>query len=89
MTLNHEFTEIDAMCCLMNLTKEISDTTKQLYKKASDEKLPRGRSKTVMYAACIYCILRVGSKKSQDLSKKFVIQLNCLKEISPADGLKS
>jgi len=57
--LNRGFTEIDAMCISMDLNKEISDTTKQLYKRAFNENLLRGKNKMTIFAACIYIACRI------------------------------
>ncbi|GBB97337.1 hypothetical protein RclHR1_02970012 [Rhizophagus clarus] len=57
--LKKDFTEIDEMCHSMDLNKEISDTTKQLYKRSFEEKLLRGRSKIAIFAACIYSACRI------------------------------
>ncbi|KAF0532954.1 Transcription initiation factor IIB [Gigaspora margarita] len=39
LTLKHALHEIEAMCTLMDLSKEVIDTTKQLYKLTVEEKV--------------------------------------------------
>ncbi|CAG8550279.1 36554_t:CDS:1 [Gigaspora margarita] len=59
LTLKHTLHEIEAMCTLMDLSKEVIDTTKQLYKRTVEEKVIRGKNKIAFYAACIYVACRV------------------------------
>ncbi|CAG8594704.1 15719_t:CDS:1 [Funneliformis caledonium] len=59
MTLKHAFSEIEALCGSMNLTKEISDTTKQLYKRSIEERLFRGKNQLAIFSACIFIACRV------------------------------
>ncbi|KAG2204385.1 hypothetical protein INT46_006937 [Mucor plumbeus] len=49
------YKEITAMCDSISLSKLVSDTAKQLYKRVEDEKLLRGKSNDAIIAACI-CI---------------------------------
>ncbi|KAI8889333.1 cyclin-like protein [Backusella circina FSU 941] len=49
------YKEISAMCDSISLSKLVSDTAKQLYKRVEDEKLLRGKSSDAIIAACI-CI---------------------------------
>lgn len=49
------YKEIQAMCDSISLSKLVSDTAKQLYKRVEDEKLLRGKSTEAIIAACI-CI---------------------------------
>ncbi|CAI2163589.1 2084_t:CDS:1 [Funneliformis geosporum] len=59
MTLKHAYSEIEALCGSMDLTKEISDTTKQLYRRTIEEKLLRGKNQMAIFSACIYIACRV------------------------------
>ncbi|KAF0510177.1 Transcription initiation factor IIB [Gigaspora margarita] len=59
LTLKHALHEIEAMCTLMDLSKEVIDTTKQLYKRTVEEKVIRGKNKITFYAACIYVACRI------------------------------
>ncbi|CAG8822994.1 36273_t:CDS:2, partial [Gigaspora margarita] len=46
LTLKHALHEIEAMLCtLMDLSKEVIDTTKLLYKRTVEEKVIRGKNK--------------------------------------------
>ncbi|CAG8811147.1 27672_t:CDS:1, partial [Racocetra persica] len=51
--------EIEAMCTSMDLSQEVIDTTKQLYKRTVEEKVMRGKNKIAFYAACIYIACRI------------------------------
>ncbi|CAG8719500.1 11658_t:CDS:2, partial [Funneliformis mosseae] len=59
MTLKHAFSEIEALCGSMDLTKEISDTTKQLYKRSIEERLLRGKNQLAIFSACIFIACKV------------------------------
>lgn len=49
------YKDITAMCDSISLSRLVSDTAKQLYKRIEDEKLLRGKSNDVIIATCI-CI---------------------------------
>lgn len=46
------------MCDSISLSKIVSDTAKQLYKRVEDEKLLRGKSSDAVIAACIFIACR-------------------------------
>ncbi|KAI9317225.1 cyclin-like protein [Dichotomocladium elegans] len=52
------YKEISAMCDSISLSKIVSDTAKQLYKRVEDEKLLRGKSSDAIIAACIFIACR-------------------------------
>ncbi|CAG8832571.1 12857_t:CDS:2, partial [Gigaspora margarita] len=52
LTLKHALHEIEAMCTLMDLSKEVIDTTKQLYKLTVEEK-----SNSEYYRCCNYSFI--------------------------------
>ncbi|KZS97854.1 TFIIB-domain-containing protein [Sistotremastrum niveocremeum HHB9708] len=52
------FREISNMCDQFSLPKTISDIAKQLYKRAEEEKLLRGKSLNAVIAACIFIACR-------------------------------
>ncbi|KAI9025320.1 cyclin-like protein [Phycomyces nitens] len=52
------YKEISAMCDSISLSKLVSDTAKQLYKRVEDEKLLRGKSSDAIVAACIFIACR-------------------------------
>ncbi|CAG8595485.1 1091_t:CDS:2 [Ambispora gerdemannii] len=52
------YKEIAAMCDAIGLTKLIADIAKQLYKRAEEEKLLRGKSTESIIAACIFIACR-------------------------------
>lgn len=52
------FREISNMCDQFSLPKTISDIAKQLYKRADEEKLLRGKSLNAVIAACIFIACR-------------------------------
>lgn len=52
------YKEISAMCDAISLSKLVSDTAKQLYKRVEDEKLLRGKSSDAIIAACIFIACR-------------------------------
>ncbi|EIE77922.1 hypothetical protein G6F57_006045 [Rhizopus arrhizus] len=52
------YKEIGAMCDSISLSKIVSDTAKQLYKRVEDEKLLRGKSSDAIIAACIFIACR-------------------------------
>lgn len=52
------FHQISNMCDSYSLPRNISDTAKQLYKRADDEKLLRGKSVDAIIAACIFIACR-------------------------------
>ncbi|KAI8978612.1 cyclin-like protein [Pilobolus umbonatus] len=52
------YKEIGAMCDSISLSKIVSDTAKQLYKRVDDEKLLRGKSSDAVIAACIFIACR-------------------------------
>ncbi|CAJ0760005.1 10540_t:CDS:2 [Entrophospora sp. SA101] len=59
-SLRQPFKEIDSMCSLLDLKKDVSDTSKQLYKRIVDEKLFRSRKdKNYVFATCIYIACRI------------------------------
>ncbi|KAJ3184521.1 transcription initiation factor IIB [Geranomyces variabilis] len=60
------FKEIQTMCERIGLSKIASDTAKQIYKKAEDQKLLRGKSPISIMAACIY----IGCRE-QSLTRTF------------------
>ena len=53
MTLRREFSEIEAMCDLMDLTKEILIQRNNCNKRAHEEKLLRGKNKSAIYLRCV------------------------------------
>lgn len=52
------FRDISNMCDQFSLPKTISDIAKQLYKRAEEEKLLRGKSLNAVIAACIFIACR-------------------------------
>ncbi|ORX44771.1 cyclin-like protein [Hesseltinella vesiculosa] len=56
--LAQTYKEIGAMCDSISLSKIVSDTAKQLYKRVEDEKLLRGKSSDAIIAACIFIACR-------------------------------
>ena len=52
------YKEIAAMCEAIGLTRHIADIAKQLYKRAEEEKLLRGKSTESIIAACIFIACR-------------------------------
>ncbi|KAG2171515.1 hypothetical protein NQZ79_g1647 [Umbelopsis isabellina] len=52
------YKEISAMCDSISLSKLVSDTAKQLYKRVEDEKLLRGKTSDAIIAACIFIACR-------------------------------
>lgn len=52
------YKDISAMCDSISLSKIVSDTAKQLYKRVEDEKLLRGKSTDAIIAACIFIACR-------------------------------
>ncbi|GAA5804583.1 cyclin-like protein [Helicostylum pulchrum] len=52
------YKEIGAMCDSISLSKIVTDTAKQLYKRVEDEKLLRGKSSDAIIAACIFIACR-------------------------------
>lgn len=52
-SLVQAYKEIQAMCDAISLSKLVCDTAKQLYKRAEDERLLRGKSNDAIIAACI------------------------------------
>lgn len=56
--LVQSYKEIGAMCDSISLSKIVSDTAKQLYKRVEDEKLLRGKSSDAIIAACIFIACR-------------------------------
>jgi len=52
------FRDISNMCDQFSLPKTISDIAKQLYKRAEEEKLLRGKSLNAVLAACIFIACR-------------------------------
>src|SRR3954469_9019569 len=52
------YKEISSMCEAISLSKLVSDTAKQLYKRVDDEKLLRGKSSDAIIAACIFIACR-------------------------------
>ncbi|KAG9293342.1 hypothetical protein G9A89_007588 [Geosiphon pyriformis] len=59
ITLTHAYTQIESMTNALELTKEVSDIAKQLYKRAQDETLLRPKNREAIMAACIYVACRV------------------------------
>ncbi|CAG8484240.1 3844_t:CDS:1 [Scutellospora calospora] len=59
VNLKHSLHEIETMCTSMDLSQEVIDTTKQLYKRTVEEKIVRGKIKIAFYAACIYIACRI------------------------------
>jgi transcription initiation factor TFIIB len=49
---------ITSMCDSISLSKLVSDTAKQLYKRVEDEKILRGKSGDAIIAACIFMACR-------------------------------
>ncbi|ORZ15294.1 cyclin-like protein [Absidia repens] len=56
--LVQSYKDIGAMCDSISLSKIVSDTAKQLYKRVEDEKLLRGKSSDAIIAACIFIACR-------------------------------
>lgn len=56
--LVHAYKEIGAMCDSISLSKIVTDTAKQLFKRVEDEKLLRGKSSDAIIAACIFIACR-------------------------------
>ncbi|KAG8763361.1 transcription initiation factor IIB, partial [Ceratobasidium sp. 423] len=52
------FRDISAMCESISLPKNVSDTAKQLYKRAEEEKIVRGKSADAVVACCILIACR-------------------------------
>lgn len=52
------FRDISAMCDSISLPKNVSDTAKQLYKRAEEEKIVRGKSADAVVACCILIACR-------------------------------
>lgn len=52
------YKEISSMCEAISLSKLVSDTAKQLYKRVDDEKLLRGKTAEAIIAACIFIACR-------------------------------
>ncbi|CAG8554177.1 9946_t:CDS:1 [Acaulospora colombiana] len=50
--------EIETIGHAMDLSPELIETSKQLYKRSVEEKVLRGKNKLVIYAACIYIACR-------------------------------
>lgn len=59
VSLKYVLQEIESICHSMDLSSEIIEITKQLFKRASEEKILRGKNKVVIYAACIYIACRI------------------------------
>ncbi|CAG8508551.1 5193_t:CDS:1 [Acaulospora morrowiae] len=56
--LKYALQEIETICHAMDLSPELIETTKQLYKRSAEEKVLRGKNKLVIHAACIYLACR-------------------------------
>ena len=54
------FRDISSVCDTMSLPKSISDIAKQLYKRADDEKVLRGKSMEAVIACCVLIACRQG-----------------------------
>jgi transcription initiation factor TFIIB len=52
------FQDIDAMCDSISLPRTVADVAKQLFKRADDERLLRGKQITAIIAACIFIACR-------------------------------
>ncbi|RHZ88861.1 hypothetical protein Glove_21g84 [Diversispora epigaea] len=59
VSLRYVLQEIESICHSMDLSTEIIETTKQLYRRSNEEKILRGKDKVVIYAACIYIACRI------------------------------
>ncbi|CAG8543149.1 900_t:CDS:2 [Diversispora eburnea] len=59
VSLRYVLQEIESICHSMDLSMEIIETTKQLYRRSNEEKILRGKNKVVIYAACIYIACRI------------------------------
>ncbi|KAI8913964.1 hypothetical protein PhCBS80983_g03018 [Powellomyces hirtus] len=96
------FKEIQTMCERIGLSKIASDTAKQIYKKAEDQKVLRGKSPISIIAACIYigcreqnatrtfkeiCALTKVSKK--DIGRNYKVLMPLLEKPSKEISLDS
>jgi transcription initiation factor TFIIB len=52
------FQDIDAMCDSISLPRTVADVAKQLFKRADDERLLRGKQISAIIAACIFIACR-------------------------------
>ena len=58
-TLANAYTEIAATCDKVSLGKQITDTAKQLYKRATEEGVLKGKPQDAIIAACIFIACRL------------------------------
>jgi transcription initiation factor TFIIB len=78
-TLSTAYQEISHLCDKIQLGKNITDTAKQLFKRASEEGVLRGKKEEAIIAACVFIACRMG--KSPRTFKEICTLTNVPKKV--------